>query len=1093
MAKIFAKFGAKRDENLGDLRNTEEAINFLLDGIKGGRPGFTIDDLEIIKGIFNSNVTAGIFSSASDCTVRFTNSQGQNVVYEPLITLQNRFDRAYFTTSEPFFHGGDGPTARYFDNDKITRQTGVDSTSNFTGFDQFFDDTGRAVVNPTSGVENASQIDQFWEEGEFVYNNKIVNKLLTAYGGVEWTGYYKPIESGRHQLRVYTTGFFKLEFDSKEAPSKEFTFDPSTGTFKMDDVDFTENGMITLFDQTRLTDAGIITENGFTFTGTTIPAGQNEIYSPSYLSTPLTGSGAAFGVSRDLNGDLVIVLTSGGSGYPLGGQFVIDGGSVGGVTGTDNITITISDTGGYFIYDSISGTSTGNRLGQQRVFVIDFGNLVSYNPYKLRMTFFMDEDAVTKTQEIQVNGSIPKNIIFQGIYPTSGINDRFDYKLLYNEKYFDFYNIGDFKKFIDNSINLGGTRIGRRLAIGNQAPQGTDGSNYTQFANLNPIVSYYTAPFGPVSDVVKQKTGTITSGSDYITTPNSGLNAGLANKTEGIEIGNYIVGPGIPVGARVTQIILDQGFRIDFNCTSSSTSTIEIIKHEGLVAHGTNGGYSTNIVPATGLNEDGFSFGTRGIAFVKITEGSVINTDDAGLSYGTFTAASLTKNAEGSGAVFTISRNAFGALQVLVSTAGSGYSNFEWFVVNGNSIGQPGENITLEISALTDAFFTGKPQLVIQKDQLFKQTLWTNTFQISNKTIAGFETSGKPQTTSQTALIDRFQTGAAANGGLTNNSFVLKDQSLSLTNTGVKWYIYQTFGLINDGLASYCTGVFDKRILQKLTKTGTDGAGYSVNRLPSGGTAATTTRITGNGSGMTVWYVQTGGVISYAWVANPGTGYEAGDLVDINGGTAGQLQRLEIAYDNKSTSSVTLRLPDAKDLAVNMYAHLFPSITFNGSDVSNLTSPVRISSIVQASTLSLGEDTAALVTLTHEGGGNVQQADISYVDSVVTRVTFTPVGVNTNKEVCFRPTDTSPPFSATSRGLSTNFNVKLVQDFTSSSVPARAGVYNASSQLSYDSLELQTNRTLNEVQLTSQDYIGGYLPVKCGDNNTYYILLNKVL
>lgn len=1092
MAKTFAKFGAKRDENLGDLRSTEEAINFLLDGIKGGRPSFTIDDLEVIRGVFNSDVTAGIFASASDSTVRFTNSLGQNTVYEPLITLQNRFDRAYFTTSEPFFHGGDGLTARYFDNDKILRQTGVNSTTNFLGYNQIFDSTGRATINPATGVENATQIDQFWEEGEFVYNNKIINKLLTAYGGVEWTGYYKPVESGTHQVRIYTTGFFKLEFDSKEAPSKEFTFDPGTGTFKLNDIDFTDNGMVTLFDQTKLVDAGILTDQGFTFAGTTILAAQNEIYTPTYISTPAGGTGASFSVSRDLNGALVIVLVNGGSGYSLGGQFVIDGQSVGGVTGTDNITITITDTGGYFIYDSISNTSTGFRLGQQREYVINFGNLTAYNPYKIRMTFFIDEDAVAKTQEIQVNGSISKSILFQGIYPTSSINDRFDYKLLYNEKYFDFYNIGDFKKFIDNSIDLGGTKIGRRRAIGDQSPQATDGTKYTEFANLNPIVSYYTAPFGPVSDSVKQKTGTISSGTDFIFTPNSGLNAGLANKTEGIEVGNYIVGPGIPVGARVTQIILDQGFRIDLNCTASSTSTIDVIKHEGLIAHGTNGSYSTNIVPSTGLNEKGFSFGTRGIAGVKITEGSVINTAQSNTSYGTFTAASLTTNAEGSGAVFTISRNAFGALQIAITTAGSGYSNFEWFVVNGNSIGQAGNNITIEISALTDAFFTGKPQLVIQKDQLFKQTLWSNSFAISNKTIAGFETTGKPQTTTQTALIDRFQTGAVSSG-ITKNSFVFKDQSLSLTNTGVKWYIYQTFGLINDGLASYCVGVVDKRILQKLTKTGADGAGYSVNRLPSGGVAATTTRITGSGTGMTVWYVQTGGIISYAWVADPGSGYEAGDLVDINGGTVGQLQRLEIAYDNKSTSSVTLRLPDAKDLAVNMYAHLFPSITFNGTDVSNLTSPVKISSIVQASTLSSGEDTAALVTLTHEGGGNVQQSDISFVSSVVTRVTFTPVGVNTNKEVCFRPTDTSPPFSATSRGLSTSFNVKLVQDFSTSTVPARAGVFNTSSQVSYDALELQTNRVLNEVSLTSQDYIGGYLPIKCGDNNTYYILLHKQL
>ena len=268
MAKIFAKFGAKRDENLGDLGSTDSAINILLDRIKGGNDSFTIDDLELIKNIFNTDITTDTFTDAASATVEVTNPEtGVNGVYEPLITLQNRFDRAYFTTSEPFFIGGAGLTARYLDNPQILRTVPGDATTDFTGYDQYYDPvTGRADVDPVTGVERAIQKDNFWEEGDFVYGNKIVNKLLSSYGGVEWTGYYKPSISGNHSIVIRTTGFVKVEFDNKEAPSKDFTLlfgDPdNAATFTINDKDFINgSGLTTLLDQTRLEDKGIITDD----------------------------------------------------------------------------------------------------------------------------------------------------------------------------------------------------------------------------------------------------------------------------------------------------------------------------------------------------------------------------------------------------------------------------------------------------------------------------------------------------------------------------------------------------------------------------------------------------------------------------------------------------------------------------------------------------------------------------------------------------------------------------------------------------------------------------------------------------------------
>ena len=1085
MAKLFAKFGAKRSENLGDLGSTTVALNTLLERIKGGKRKFDVDDLKLIERVFATDITTDTFTSASAATVRFTGSNGTSQVYEPLITLQNRFDRAYFTTSEPFFFGGDGLTARYFDDYQIKRVSGTDSTSNWNGYDQVYDSTtGRASIDPLLQTERATQKDQFWEEGDFYYGNKIVNKLLSSYGGVEWTGFYKVSEQGSHSIRIYTSGFIRVEFDNLQAPSKDFTFESSTGTFRIDDLDFKNpSGLTTRVDQTRLVSAGLITNASIS--GTRITGGQiNASYGTisTFVSTPVSGTAASFEVARDINGDLYIVNINGGGDYSNGGAFVIAGNLIGGAAGADNATITITSVGGFEVYDSITGASTNTELGVSRTIDVPLGVLDPFVPYKIKISFFMDEDAVRKTLLTSTSGQLQKFIQFQRIIPLVGVTDEFDYKHLYNENYFDFYNIGDFKRFIDDSISFAGSKVSLTGSIGKQTSSvtngvGTKGSRYKALANLNPIISYYKSKINStVSGITITRTGTWTANSFTIDlTPTTGL----ANRTEGIEEGNYVLADGVYTGSRVSVVTLNNSVTLDLPIQSSRTSTsITFVDHRGLVAYGKGGRYSNDIISG-GLVEKGFSFGARGIAVVDITDGSEVDITKANQNYGSFSVGTnLNSNAEGSGATFNISRNQFGALVITVTASGSGYANYEYFTVLGSLIGNS-KNITFDIKALTDTFFLGKPEFNITEDLIFKQINWPNALlyidKVDNPSVPVSKTA------SQTAIIERFQPANDAVRSLARNAFVFRDQTATLPASTIDqtWFIYQSFGLNNNALAPYCQGVYAKRIIQKLTVTN-GGSGYTANVTTGLGSLVTG----GSGSNMRVYYKVSGGSIIHAWTVADGTGYNTGNVVTVSGG--GGNATLTVGYPNAGTSSVTLRLTDAKDISTTLYAHLFPSVAFLGTDLSALTSDVQITTIDWSVTHP--EDPGAYVTITRPSG-SVLNSSINYVPTVVTRITFSPTQIN--KEVCFRPTDTSPPFSATSRGLSTSFDVNMVRDFTSRG-GADAGVLNTGSKLTYDKLELETNTTLNETATTLSDFINGYIPIETPAGQ-YYIILSRVV
>jgi hypothetical protein len=252
--KVFKKFGLKRDLNLADIPSKKLALNNLLDALSDGITSFTWEDLAVIQNLYLSDLTNSNFTSAANATVLQTQPNGSLEIYDPLITLENRFDKAYFTTSEPYFFGGDGLSASYYDTDAILRETPGDPASNFLGFNQLL----------------KTEENDFWERGYFNFTNKLSLKNISQYGAVQWEGYLKPSRDGVYNLRIRNRGFLRVEFDDK-TQIRDFTYDPSTNTFNYINNNFTSNvvtgetgGLNTLIDQTKLTQStNISTANVF--------------------------------------------------------------------------------------------------------------------------------------------------------------------------------------------------------------------------------------------------------------------------------------------------------------------------------------------------------------------------------------------------------------------------------------------------------------------------------------------------------------------------------------------------------------------------------------------------------------------------------------------------------------------------------------------------------------------------------------------------------------------------------------------------------------------------------------------------------------
>jgi len=295
--KIFNRFGLRRDFNFSDLPDSRTALNNILKtpSMLSTEESFTTDDLTPIFGISATEITLDTFSGLSGTTVVFTliDDDGtitdDTIIYRPLIKIKTQLDSSFFSSGEPYFFGGDGPNAYYYDSNDIIRdpeqlefgkvyslnsivisnnqvyrvnsteasasQNLTPETSNASGFDFIRNWEGSSDVyfadqfdEVTSKVTTIS--DNFWERGYFGFSEKIQLSFISLFGGVNWKGFFKPTRSGRTEFRINTTGSSIFKFQSSDSLS-----------FQLARYGRPELGIMNTF-QTYIEDEDLLTNSG---------------------------------------------------------------------------------------------------------------------------------------------------------------------------------------------------------------------------------------------------------------------------------------------------------------------------------------------------------------------------------------------------------------------------------------------------------------------------------------------------------------------------------------------------------------------------------------------------------------------------------------------------------------------------------------------------------------------------------------------------------------------------------------------------------------------------------------------------------------
>ena len=201
----FRQIGLRRDLNLSDLGNKDIALNNLLNDLvtTGEGETFSSADLDAIKGISNSIVDRRDLSLLAGIAVKNTvlnpeTGELEDQVARPLITIKNQIDSIVLTTNDPpFFNGGDGLTAQFWNSEDIRSTLSINSN-------------GADVVIGAPETERV-----FWNNGLFEFSNKLDDTLGGSNGAIQWTGWYIPDATGPSTFRFSTTGFLIVEFENE--------------------------------------------------------------------------------------------------------------------------------------------------------------------------------------------------------------------------------------------------------------------------------------------------------------------------------------------------------------------------------------------------------------------------------------------------------------------------------------------------------------------------------------------------------------------------------------------------------------------------------------------------------------------------------------------------------------------------------------------------------------------------------------------------------------------------------------------------------------------------------------------------------------
>ena len=403
--KIYKRIGIRRDRNLADLSDTKQGLNSLLDTLidETGNT-FISEDLDVIRNLFAEGMSSGQYQKFIGSRTQKTNTNGTLTDLLPPITYQNKLDKFEFFSGEPRLNGGNGLTAKYYNQEDIN----IGTTNIFSG--------------------TPFDTDNFWEAGNFNYTGKITPLANNSNGGIEWEGFFIPTRTGPHDFGYNTTASFTFEFEDV-AESGTLTERFRVGTTPVTSSDYP--GQVAF---------------GATFTASATGSG-NLIT----LATPLNGNRVAIGMSVsgpnivkdskvfNVNRDSgVISLTHPSVIEPTAGTPAVQGAIT-----SQNITF----------YKNI-GVDTRKRYTTPP--------LIAFQKYRIKFRYFIPRYVGAGNTSVVIDASgLTRDANIDILFPGNNAFSNVKYTYLFGEDY-DFSDDakGAFPKFMDNSILFGGGEVG---------------------------------------------------------------------------------------------------------------------------------------------------------------------------------------------------------------------------------------------------------------------------------------------------------------------------------------------------------------------------------------------------------------------------------------------------------------------------------------------------------------------------------------------------------------------------------------------------------------------------------------------------------
>ena len=402
--KIYKRIGIRRDRNLADLSDTKQGLNSLLDTLidEAGNT-FISEDLDVIRNLFAEGMTSGQYQKFIGSRTQKTQTNGTLTDLLPPVTYQNKLDKFQFFAGEPRLNGGNGLTAKYYNQEDIN----IGTTNIFSG--------------------TPFDTDNFWESGNFNYTGKITPLANNSNGGIEWNGYFIPTQTGPHNFTYSTTASFTFEFEDV-AESGTITERMRVGTTPVISSDY--SGQVSF---------------GATFTASATGSG-------NAITLATAGNSVRVGVGMSVSGTNIVKDSKVHSVSTSGGITLVHPDVIEPSSGTPAVTGAISSQPLTFY------KNTGVNVRKSHT----TPTLVPYKKYRIRIKYFIPRYVGAGGTFIAVDSSgLDRNADIGYQPPGATENGNLPFEYLYDINY-DFSDDakGTFPKFVDNSILFGGGTVG---------------------------------------------------------------------------------------------------------------------------------------------------------------------------------------------------------------------------------------------------------------------------------------------------------------------------------------------------------------------------------------------------------------------------------------------------------------------------------------------------------------------------------------------------------------------------------------------------------------------------------------------------------